>query len=111
MILVCGVSLTRPDQLFIGRFNSAKINEEPIQWTCLTGNNELPPTQSLAADVLSFKVEGDMEYEVIKFNQVVTDFQILILNFHLGQFNLPEESFEKDSFSCSPSRWPSFCIH
>jgi hypothetical protein len=60
-ILVCGVSLTRPDQLFIGRFNSAKINEEPIQWKCLTGNNELPSIHSLASDELSFKLAGAIE--------------------------------------------------
>ena len=42
----------------------------------LTGNKELPSTRSLVADVVSFKVEGDMEYEVIKFNQVAIDLQI-----------------------------------
>ncbi len=69
MILVCGVSLIRPDQLFIGRFNSDKINEEPIEWKCLTVKNELPPTQSLASDVFSVKLAGDMEYVVFKLNK------------------------------------------
>ena len=37
----------------------------------LTGNKELPSTRSLVADVVSFKVEGDMEYEVIKLNKLL----------------------------------------
>uniref|UniRef100_A0A0P5PDY1 acylaminoacyl-peptidase n=1 Tax=Daphnia magna TaxID=35525 RepID=A0A0P5PDY1_9CRUS len=63
LILVCGVSLTRPDQLFIGRFDPARVNEAPIQWKGLSGNNVLPSAHSLATDVLSFKPEDDMEYE------------------------------------------------
>ncbi len=69
VILVFGVSLIRPDQLFIGRFNSEKIDEKPIEWKCLTGKKSLPPTQSLASDVLSVKLAGDMEYEVFKLNK------------------------------------------
>nr|CAH0109618.1 unnamed protein product [Daphnia galeata] len=59
-ILVCGVSLTRPDQIFIGHKPGAYPMDMPDS---LTGNKELPSTQSLVADVVSFKVEGDMEYE------------------------------------------------
>ncbi|EFX83216.1 hypothetical protein DAPPUDRAFT_302099 [Daphnia pulex] len=69
VILVCGVSLIRPDQLFIGRFNSDKINEYSIEWKCLTVKNELPPTQSLASDVFSVKLAGAMEYVVFKLNK------------------------------------------
>lgn len=64
LILICGVSLTRPDQLFIGRVNHAKIADEPIQWKCLSSNNELPPAHLLATDLLSFKLDDNTEYEV-----------------------------------------------
>ncbi len=112
VILVCGVSLIRPDQLFIGRFNSDKINEEPIEWKCLTGNNKLPPTQSLASDVLSFKLAGDMEYEVFQLNKftLFTRLKYLFSFYYPGYLNLPEESNEKDSVSCSSSWWPSRCL-
>nr|CAH0112866.1 unnamed protein product [Daphnia galeata] len=99
LILVCGVSLTRPDQLFIGRFNSAKINEEPIQWTCLTGNNELPPTQSLAADVLSFKVEGDMEYEAsLIFPKNPSKKTPLVVAPHGGPHSVSTDQFKAEAY-------------
>ena len=72
LILVCGVSLTRPDQVFIGPVNHAKIAEGPIEWKCLSRNNELPPDRSLATDLLYFKHQSDdTEYEVAYTNSII----------------------------------------
>lgn len=62
-ILISGVSLTRPDQLYVGRLNYENLSDS-IEWKCLSRNNELAVTTMLDADVLSFKPEDNMEFDV-----------------------------------------------
>ena len=62
-MLVNGVSLVRPDRLFIDRIDWTKLKSK-IEWKRLTSGNELPTEHSLSSDLLSFKTPDAMEFEV-----------------------------------------------
>jgi len=63
LILLNGVSLTRPDQLFIGRINYSAL-DEPVTWKCLSAGTHLPADITLATDLLTFHLPDEMLYEV-----------------------------------------------
>ena len=63
LILLNGVSLTRPDQLFIGRINYSALNEA-VSWKCLSNGTPLPTDFTLATDLLTFNLPDEMLYEV-----------------------------------------------
>ena len=63
VILLNGVSLTRPDQLFVGRINYTEL-DKPISWIPVSSGNCFPTDLSLSTDLLSFPLADDMEYEV-----------------------------------------------
>ena len=65
LILLNGVSLTRPDQLFIGRINYSAL-DEAVVWKCLSTGTPLPTDFSLATDLLTFNLPDEMLYEVSK---------------------------------------------
>lgn len=91
LILVVGVSLIRPDQLFIGRVDWANL-KSAIEWKRLTSGNELPTEHSLSSDLLSFKTPDAMEFEVIFLFDVIRILKYLKQFSSIGNVSLSEGS-------------------
>ena len=64
LILLVGLSLTHPDQLFIGRVDwNAKSTS--IDWKCLSNHNQLPIGDSLTSHLIVLNTPEAVDYEAM----------------------------------------------
>ena len=89
-ILLVGVSLIRPDQLYIGRVDWTDVKSS-VNWKQLSSGNKLSVMMdNLAADLFLFKASDETEFEV-KSVKIFRSNKHLIFLFHLGHFGLQQE--------------------
>ena len=61
-LLLNGVSLTRPDRLYVGRVDWQAV-DRPLQWTLLCSGDGLPAGRPMETDLEAFRFPDGTEYE------------------------------------------------
>lgn len=97
LILLNGVSLTRPDQLFIGRINYSAL-DEAVVWKCLSTGTPLPTDFSLATDLLTFNLPDEMLYEATLIYKEGIENSPLIVCPHGGPHSGNTDQFSKEIY-------------
>jgi len=97
LILVNGVSLTQPDQLFIGRIDYTAL-DKTVVWQCLSSGTRLPTDFKLASDLLTFHLPDQMEYEATLIYKAGIDKSPLIVCPHGGPHSGNTDQFKSEAY-------------